>query len=151
MYLFEKQNFTLTTFCTYNNKIDTMIQSLESKPFPLFVWDHLRSLRSRIICSPFGGYLRHCATVSVIIQVSFDWPRDLRPRPWWTDLSLSLGQYMDASVWDFLLMTSISVDKWYVINDNTENNFCFIFCFSPFVGLSGNFTSSSLPRPPGND
>ena len=98
-----------------------------------------------------GDHLRHCATVSVIIQVSFDWPRDLRPRPWWIDLSLSLGQYINASVWDFPVMTSLSVDKWYVINDNTENNFCFIFCFSPFVGLSGNFTSSSLPRPPGHD
>lgn len=75
-----------------------------------------------------------------------------------SDLGLDelTSRYRSVNTWTplseiFLLMTSISVDKWYVINDNTENNFCFIFCFSPFVGLSWNFTSSSLPRPPGND
>ena len=41
------------------------------------------------------------------------------------------------------VMTSLWVDKWYVTTDNTGNTFCFVFCFSPFVGLSGNFTSSS--------
>ena len=29
--------------------------------------------------------------------------------------SLSLGQYMKASVWDFPVMTSLSVNKWYII------------------------------------
>ena len=29
--------------------------------------------------------------------------------------SLSLGQYIKASVWDFPAMTSLSVNKWYVI------------------------------------
>ena len=28
--------------------------------------------------------------------------------------SLSLGQYIKASVWDFPVMTSLSVNKWYV-------------------------------------
>ena len=50
-----------------------------------------------------------------------------------------------ASVCDFPVMTSLSVNKWYVTTDNTGNTFCFVFFFSPVVGLSGNFTSSSLP------
>ena len=40
---------------------------------------------------------------------------NLRPQPWCTDLSLSLshGQYIKASVWDFLVMTSL----YYVVKD----------------------------------
>ena len=40
---------------------------------------------------------------------------NLRPQPWRTDLSLSLshGQYIKASVWDFLVMTSL----YYVVKD----------------------------------
>ena len=43
-FAFEKQNFTLTTSFLNNDKIDTMILYIESKPFLFFVG---------IICGPF--------------------------------------------------------------------------------------------------
>ena len=36
---------------------------------------------------------------------------NLRPWPW------SLGQYIKALVWDFPVMTSLSVNKWYLFNE----------------------------------
>ena len=62
MYLFEKQNFTFTTFCN-NNENDTMVLQLESTPFLFVVWDDLRSILGMncglgIICSTVQGLSR---------------------------------------------------------------------------------------------
>ena len=70
------------TFCNNNNKIDTMIRKLESKPFLFFLsgsfavdfGDHLRS---RIICGPFWG--------SFAVSGSFAVGDHLR---YWTVLSI---------------------------------------------------------------
>ena len=39
-----------------------------------------------------------------------------RPRPWCLT-SQSLGQYIKTSVWDFPVMTSLWVNKWYIIEE----------------------------------
>ena len=39
---------------------------------------------------------------------------NLRPRPWWIDLNIAQSIHqVKASVWDFPLMTSLSVNKYY--------------------------------------